>query len=286
MDYHHPMYVHCPLFTPFVTGEEVCRSLGAVNDHVLAVVQKGREVYEIHLDHVDIRDRIEVEGLTIRGRTCEVSPRFPGGTWVRVRGLPLSTPDAVLDNLLSPYGEVIVKTTPVTWRNTAIKTGDRTIKIKILKDIPGKIKTEYFGWISLRYKDQPELCFTCGQAGHQQWECEESGKPSYATVVERVGQSPNPTPTTTTTPTPTIDATFASPTLSSVETSTDEDGERKKKKKEKKDKKERREEREKKERKRDLSSDTTTPEKDDHVGKHEGLPTMIPTMKHVDKRKK
>ena len=170
-----------------------------------------------------------MEGLTIRGRTCDVTPRFPGGTWVRVRGLPLSTPDAVLDNLLSSYGEVIVKTTAVTWRKTVIKTGDRTIKMKILKDIPGKIKTEYFGWISLRYKDQPELCCTCAQAGHKQWECEESGKPSYATVVERVSQSP--------TPTPTLEATAASPTLSSVETSTDEDGERKKK--EKKEKKER-----------------------------------------------
>ena len=287
MDYDHPLFVHTPAFMPVVSGEEMCRAMAAICDHVMAIIPRGREVWEVHVDQEEIREKIEVEGIVLRGRLCEASPRFPGGTWVRVRGLPLNATNAFVDRLLSQYGEIAIGSTHATWRNTAIKTGERTLKVKIARDIPGRVKTDTFGWITIRYRDQPDLCFTCGQAGHQQWECEVSGKPSYATVVERVGQSSTPTPTHSLTPTQyptptaTLDPALSSP-MQSSETSTDEDGERKKKKKEKK---ERREEREKKERKRELSSDTT-PEKDDHVGKHEGLPTMIPLMKHVDKRKK
>ena len=287
MDYDHPLFVHTPAFMPVVSGEEMCRAMAAICDHVMAIIPRGREVWEVHVDQQEIREKVEVEGIVLRGRLCEASPRFPGGTWVRVRGLPLNATNAFVDRLLSQYGEIAIGSTHATWRNTAIKTGERTLKLKINKDIPGRLKTETFGWVTVRYRDQPELCFSCGQAGHQQWDCEVSGKPSYATVVERVGQSSNPTPTHSLTPTQyptptaTLDPAVSSP-MPSSETSTDEDGERKKKKKEKK---ERREEREKKERKRELSSDTT-PEKQDHVGKHEGLPTMIPMVKHVDKRKK
>ena len=287
MDYDHPLFVHTPAFMPVVSGEEMCRAMAAICDHVMAIIPRGREVWEVHVDQEEIREKVEVEGIVLRGRLCEASPRFPGGTWVRVRGLPLNATNAFVDRLLSQYGEIAIGSTHATWRNTAIKTGERTLKLKINKDIPGRLKTETFGWVTVRYRDQPELCFSCGQAGHQQWDCEVSGKPSYATVVERVGQSSTPTPTHSLTPTQyptptaTLDPAVSSP-MPSSETSTDEDGERKKKKKEKK---ERREEREKKERKRELSSDTT-PEKQDHVGKHEGLPTMIPMVKHVDKRKK
>ena len=287
MDYDHPLFVYTPAFMPVVSGEEMCRAMAAICDHVMAIIPRGREVWEVHFDQEEIREKVEVEGIVLRGRLCEASPRFPGGTWVRVRGLPLNATNAFVDRLLSQYGEIAIGSTHATWRNTAIKTGERTLKLKINKDIPGRLKTETFGWVTVRYRDQPELCFSCGQAGHQQWDCEVSGKPSYATVVERVGQSSTPTPTHSLTPTQyptptaTLDPAVSSP-MPSSETSTDEDGERKKKKKEKK---ERREEREKKERKRELSSDTT-PEKQDHVGKHEGLPTMIPMVKHVDKRKK
>ena len=280
------MYVHCPLFMPFVTGEEVCRSLGAVNDHVLAVIQKGREVFEIHLDHGDIRDRIEVEGLTIRGRTCEVSPRFPRGTWVRVRGLPLFAPNVFLDRLLAPYGEVVVKTSHVTWRNTQIKTGDRTLKLKIVNHIPGKIKTEHLGWISLRYKDQPDLCFNCGKEGHQQWECDASDKPSYAAAVETVA-TPDPQPQPE-------EQTKAPDVISDDTSSEGDDDDKIRKKKEKKEKKERKERKEKErnekkrnEKKRSLTSESNEEEEERMNGVHLGLPTMIPTRAgHVDKKKK
>ena len=204
----------------------------------MAIIPKGREVWEVHLDQEEIRDRVEVEGIVLRGRQCEASPRFPGGTWVLVRGLPLNATNAFVDRLLAQYGDVAIGSTHATWRNTAIRTGERTLKVKITRDIPGRVKTDTFGWITIRYRDQPKLCFTCGQAGHQQWECEVSGKPSYATVVERVGQSPTPTHTPTPTPTLTLDDEAVSSMPSSVETSTDEDGERKKKKKEKKERRE------------------------------------------------
>ena len=211
MEYDHPLFVHTPAFMPVVSGEEMCRAMAAINDHVMAIIPRGREVWEVHVDQEELRDRLEVEGIVVRGRQCEASPRFPGGTWVRVRGLPLNATNAFVDRLLSQYGEISIGSTHATWRNTAIKTGERTLKVKITRDIPGRLKTETFGWITVRYKDQPELCFTCGQAGHQQWDCEVSGKPSYATVVERVGQlststppTPSPPPNTPPPPPPSI----------------------------------------------------------------------------------
>ena len=148
------------------------RALAAISHHVHAVIPKGREVWEIHIDQEEIRDKIEVEGIVIRGRSCEVSPRFSGGTWVMVRGLPLTTRNGTLDRLIAKYGEVVVTSNFATWRNTNIKTGDRTVKVKLTRDIPGKIHTQSFGWISLRHRDQPDLCFKCGKPGHQQWDCD------------------------------------------------------------------------------------------------------------------
>ena len=267
MDYDNPLFVHTPGFLPVVTGEEMCRAVAAIGDHVMAIIPKGREVWEIHIDQGELRDRVEVEGIVLRGRLCEVSPRFPGGTWVRVRGLPLNATNAFVDRFLSEYGEVVIGSTHATWRNTAIRTGDRTLKLKISRDIPGRLKSDTFGWITIRYRDQPDLCFTCGKPGHQQWACEEFSAPSYAAVVQ-VGPAPTPTP----------DAEPIIPTTTSSELDTsaeEENTERKKKKKEKKDRKEK--EKEKNERKRDLTPDSTPEKIKGTCGLHEGLPTMAPT---------
>ena len=282
MDYKHPMFIHAPSFEPPLTGEEVCRSLAAIGDHVLAVIPKGRDVWELHVDQQDLRDRVEVEGLVLRGRLCEVSPRFPGGTWVRVRGLPLDAKNAYIDNLLSGYGSVVVGTSYSTWRNTAIKTGERTLKLKLERDIPGRIKTNDYSWISLRYRDQPDLCFQCGKAGHQQWECEEvSGVKSYASAVhEFVGATATPPQPTASQPED------LSSEKDSGETSTDETFEEKRKRKERKERKEKKE-REKKDRKRDLTPDST-PEKFLFLpATHTGLPVQAPvSSRHIDKASK
>ena len=52
------------------------------------------------------------------------------------------------------------------------ETGDRTIKMKLATDIPGRVRHDSYGWVTFRYRNQPEVCFSCGKAGHQQWECE------------------------------------------------------------------------------------------------------------------
>ena len=144
MDYSHPMFVDAPNFSPPLTGEEVCRTLAEIADHVLAVIPKGRAVWELHVSQQELRDKLEIEGLALRGRLCEVSPRFPGGTWVRVRGLPLDVPNSYLDKMLSSYGSLFIGTEHSTWRNTAIRTGERTLKIKLNRHIPGRLKRRVF----------------------------------------------------------------------------------------------------------------------------------------------
>ena len=275
------MYIHAPSFAPALTGEEVCRSLAMIEDHVLAVIPKGRDVWEVHVDQQELRDKIEVEGLVLRGRLCEVSPRFPGGTWVRVRGLPLDAKNTYVDRIIGEYGTVVVGTSYSTWRNTAIKTGERTLKIKLERDIPGRLKTKEYSWITLRYRDQPDLCFQCGLAGHQQWECEEVSGKSYSSAVQGVDGA------TATPPQPTAsqpeDLSFG---MESEETSTEETFEEKRKRKDRKEKKEKRE-REKKDRKRDLTPDSTPVKFLFLPATHIGLPVQAPVSnRHIDKASK
>ena len=115
---------------------------------------------------------------------------------MRMRGLPLDAKNTHVDSILSGYGSVVVGTSYSTWRNTAIKTGERTLKIKLERDIPGRIRTKEYSWITLRYRDQPDLCFHCVLAGHQQWECDEVRGKSYSSAVQGVeGATATPTPT-------------------------------------------------------------------------------------------
>ena len=87
-NYENHLYVECANFAPTLTGEEMCRALGPVANHVMAVLPKGRDTWEVHVSQERIRDYLEVEGLTIRGRHLEISRRFPGGTCVCIRGSP------------------------------------------------------------------------------------------------------------------------------------------------------------------------------------------------------
>ena len=263
-NYENPLFVECSNFAPPLTGEEMCRALGPVANHVLAVLPKGRDTWEVHVNEEGIREYLEVEGLTIRGRHLEVSRRFPGGTWVRIRGIALNVPNEKINIMMRKYGDVVGEATHCTWRNTHIKTGDRTIKIKLATDIPGRVRHDSYGWVTFRYRNQPEVCFSCGKAGHQQWECEgpeeETSRKSYAGAAAAPPEAP---------PTPSSESELA------IDTSTGEDREddtvKEKKKKDKKDRK-----KEKKERKREHVTPEDTPEKE---ARHVGLPILAPTSK-------
>ena len=74
-------------FAPPITGEEICVSLRMVAQHVEAIIPKGRNAWEVVLRSGDVATGLEVTGIVLRGRSIELSQRFPGGTWVRVRGI-------------------------------------------------------------------------------------------------------------------------------------------------------------------------------------------------------
>ena len=107
-------------FLPPVTGEDICLGLAGISNHVEAVVPKGRNAWELLLRSEDVANALELKGLSIRGRNIEVSQRFPGGTWVRVRGLPLNAEDREVWRIFQNFGEVVSGPHHVTWRGTPL----------------------------------------------------------------------------------------------------------------------------------------------------------------------
>ena len=130
------MYASTPQFQPPVTGEEICTSLGPVVHHVDAIVPKGRDTWEVHVTDRDVATGLEITGFRLRGRNIELSQRYPGGTWVRVRGFPLEIDNTKVDAIFKNFGAIVAGPFHATWRGTSVKTGDRTIKINLDKDIP------------------------------------------------------------------------------------------------------------------------------------------------------
>ena len=86
-------------FQPFITGEVICLSLKTVSHHLDAVIPKGRNAWEIVFKSEEVAFGLEVTGIMLRGRNIEHSQRFPGGTWVRVRGIPLDTGELVIKHI-------------------------------------------------------------------------------------------------------------------------------------------------------------------------------------------
>ena len=171
------VYCETPGFSPPVAGEDICLALGQIASHVEAVMQRGRDAWE------EVANSFEVKGITIRGRSIDISQRFPCGTWLRVRGLPLTANDFKIRLIFENFGSVVSGPHHVTWRGTPIKTGDRTLKIKLTRNIPqafntlgGKVK------VTVRYRDQPKTCFECGVQDHERKDCT-AAKPSYARAV-------------------------------------------------------------------------------------------------------
>ena len=139
-----------------------------VAQHVEAIIPKGRNAWEVVFRSGDVATGLEVTGIVLRGRSIELSQRFPGGTWVRVRGLPLDAADLTVQHIFENFGSVVSGPHHVMWRGTTIKTGDRTLKVKLVREIPqsfstlgGKTK------VTVRYRDQPKTCFSCGATGEE-----------------------------------------------------------------------------------------------------------------------
>ena len=156
------LYAMTPPLQPPVTGEDVCAALGPVARNIEAVIPKGRGVWELHLTSQEVATGLEIAGLRIRGHNVEVTQHFPGGTWVRVRGFPIDVSKTTVYAIFLNFGEIVSGPHHVMWKGTSIKTGDRTMKIKLEKNIPqsfstmeGKLK------VTARYKDQPQTCAGC-----------------------------------------------------------------------------------------------------------------------------
>ena len=72
----------------------------------------------------------------------------------------------------------------VMWRGTTIKTGHRTLKVKLEREIPQSFNT--LGaktMVSVRYRDQPKTCFSCGATGHERRDCPTHDETTYVQAV-------------------------------------------------------------------------------------------------------
>ena len=283
------LYCETAGFTPPITGEEVCASLKMVATHLDAIIPKGRNAWEIVFLSADVATGLEITGIVLRGRSIELSQRFPGGTWVRVRGLPLNAGELTIRSIFDNFGEVVSGPHHVMWRGTTVKTGDRTLKIKLRREIPQSFTTlEGKTKVTVRYRDQPKTCFSCGETGHERRDCPTNDKETYAQAVanpptgtDAVASTPTEAVATTNTPTEAVNL----PAEDTPQTSSDSDYEREIKKE--------RKERRKKERERkrmDVSTvnpydnkrkDVSSPETPTKSNKatHSGLPQRAPTQK-------
>ena len=158
------MFCETAGFEPPVTGEEICSSIRPVSQYVEAIMPKGRNMWEIVLTSEEMATGLEVAGIKLRERSIEISHRFPGGTWVRVRGLPLETNDIKRRLIFEYFGSVVSGPHRVTWRGTNIKTGDRTLKIKLERNIPQSFMTMEGKTRVTRYRDQPKLVLGVGRS--------------------------------------------------------------------------------------------------------------------------
>ena len=101
------LFLSTPGFQPFVTGEEICASLGPVVNHIDAIIPRGRDTWEVHVTDTDVATGLELTGVRIRGRSLEMTQRHPGGTWVRVRGFPLDTSNIMVETIFKNFGKVV-----------------------------------------------------------------------------------------------------------------------------------------------------------------------------------
>ena len=89
----------------------------------------------------------------------------------------------MVEKIFSNFGEIVSGPHLATWRGTNIKTGDRTLKMRLNRNIPQAFTAlENKVRVTVRYRDQPQTCYLCGDMGHEKKDCT---KETYATKVQR-----------------------------------------------------------------------------------------------------
>jgi len=148
-----------------------------------AVIPQPRQVFEIVLRSEKLYFELERDGFPLKGKQVQVYPSVPRGTWVRVRGIPLFWTDSQVKEIFREYGPITSGPTEIMYRDTPVSTGDRSMKIDLVRSIPQDIlatsEGESFA-ITVRYREQPKACFACGEEGHLKHECPHNNKKSMS----------------------------------------------------------------------------------------------------------
>jgi len=151
-----------------------------------AVVPKPRQVFEIVLSDETAAFTLERDGFSFKGKHINVYPSVPKGTWVRIRGIPLFWTNEMITRVFSEYGQITSGPIEVLYRDTHVSTGDRSLKIDLVRSIPqdvaAHVDSETFA-LTVRYREQPKACFACGETGHLKQDCPKTIARSYSSVV-------------------------------------------------------------------------------------------------------
>jgi len=188
------------IHTLYVVGKEVGDTRAEDIVHALlprcgmsltAVLPKPRQVFEIVLSDETAAHTLERDGFPYKGKHVNVYPSVPKGTWIRIRGIPLFWSSEVVVKVFSEYGQITSGPTEVLYRDTHVSTGDRSLKIDLVRSIPQDVAAHIDGEtfaLTVRYREQPKACFTCGETGHIKQDCPRSIEVtrSYSSVVAAI----------------------------------------------------------------------------------------------------
>jgi len=185
------------LFPRFIIGKDIGDVKADEIVHALlprcgvrltAVIPKPRQVFELVLSDENLAFELERDGFPCKGKHVHVYPSVPKGTWIRIRGIPLFWTKDIVVGVFSEYGQITSGPTEILYRDTHVSTGDRSLKIDLVRSIPQDVaahfQDETFA-LSVRYREQPKACFTCGELGHIKLDCPRSveNTRSYSSIV-------------------------------------------------------------------------------------------------------
>jgi len=185
------------LFSRFIVGNEIGELkaeeivhalLPQCGIHLTAVLPKPRQVFELVFSDEMVAYQIENNGFRCKGKTVNVYASVPKGTWIRIRGIPLFWSKDEVVSVFKRYGRITSGPTEILYRDTQVRTGDRSLKIDIINSIPQDVAATVAGEsfaLTVRYREQPKACFTCGEGGHIKQDCplNSNRNRSYSNVV-------------------------------------------------------------------------------------------------------